>query len=150
MKRSVTQRLAMASAAHPWRTLALWGVILLLAIASNGLLLGSALTPMGGITTEPESIKGENLLKERFGDRDAVIASVRQRHADHVAKLADYEASRARFYPDASAVPDEQLGAWLVLRGGIRAEQGGLEWCEEILQALDPQALVPQALGEPR
>jgi uncharacterized membrane protein YdfJ with MMPL/SSD domain len=72
MRRSVTQGLATASAAHPWRTLALWGVILLLAIASNGLLLGSALTPMGGITTEPESIKGENLLKERFGDRDAV------------------------------------------------------------------------------
>ena len=72
MKQSATQRLAMACAARAWRTLALWGFVLLLAIASNGLLLGSALTPMGGITTQPESVKGENLLKERFGSRDAV------------------------------------------------------------------------------
>lgn len=94
--------------------------------------------------TGPEVLRSDLAVKLRalpFGDRDAVIASVRQRHADHVAKLADYEASRARFYPDPSAVPDEQLGAWLVLRGGIRAEQGGLEWCEEILQTLDPQTL---------
>jgi hypothetical protein len=61
---------------------------------------------------------------------------VRQRRADHEATLAGYRASAERFYPDPSAVPDEQLGAWLVLRGGIRAEEGGIAWCEEILQAL--------------
>lgn len=102
--------------------------------------------------TGPEVLRSDLAVKLRalpFGDRDAVIASVRQRLADHAAKLADYEASSARFYPDPSAIPDEQLGAWLVLRGGIRAEQGGIEWCEEILQALDPPGPA-QALGERR
>ncbi|RYJ04551.1 MAG: PadR family transcriptional regulator [Actinomycetales bacterium] len=97
--------------------------------------------------TSPEVLRSDLAVKLRalpFGDRDAVIASVRQRLADHEAKLTDYEASGARFYPDPANVPHEQLGAWLVLRGGIRAEQGGIEWCQEILQTLDPQ------LGERR
>ena len=114
----------------------------------------SAANASGGTTTPtgPEVLRSDLAVKLRalpFGDRDAVVASVRQRLADHAAKLADYEASSARFYPAPSAIPDEQLGAWLVLRGGIRAERGGIEWCEEILEALDPQTPT-QTLGERR
>jgi RND superfamily putative drug exporter len=46
--------------------------VLLLAIAANAHFLGSALTPEGRITTETDSIKGLNLLDDRFPDRDAV------------------------------------------------------------------------------
>ncbi len=72
MRLSATQRMAMACAGHPWRTLGAWGVVLLLAVAANALFLGSALTPEGKITTKPDSIKGMDLLDERFPDRDAV------------------------------------------------------------------------------
>ncbi|HJR89142.1 MAG TPA: PadR family transcriptional regulator [Aeromicrobium sp.] len=72
-----------------------------------------------------------------LADRTSFIQEVRARRAAHVQLLADYEASEAKFFPDPSAIADEQLGAWLALRGGIRVERGGIEWCDEILQALD-------------
>ncbi|MFT4188318.1 MAG: PadR family transcriptional regulator [Aeromicrobium sp.] len=89
--------------------------------------------------TGPEVLRSDFAVKLRalpFGDRDALVASVRKRRDEHAATLADYEASVERFYPDPSAIAPEHLGAYLVLRGGLRTEQGGLEWCEEILQAL--------------
>ncbi len=101
------------------------------------------LTAFTTTPTAPEVLRSDLAVKLRalpFGDHAAIIASVRQRRADHAAKLADYEASAERFYPDPSAVPADQLGAWLVLSGGMRAERGGLEWCDEILQALEGQA----------
>ncbi len=89
--------------------------------------------------TGPEVLRSDLAVKLRalpFGDREAIVASVRQRRSDHLAKLADYGASAAKFYPDPDAVAPEQIGAWLVLRGGVRAERMGVEWCEEILQSL--------------
>src|SRR5215510_8473899 len=81
MELSATQRMAMACARRPWRTVAAWGVILLLAFASIALLLGSALTPEGRITSKPDSIKGQDLLDNRFSDRDEVT--------DYVVVVAD-------------------------------------------------------------
>ena len=72
MKHSGTQQIAAMCARRPGLTIGAWCIALLLAFAANGLLMGSALTPMGGITTEPDSIRGENLLSERFPDRNAV------------------------------------------------------------------------------
>jgi RND superfamily putative drug exporter len=71
MRPSFTQRMAVACARHPWRTLGVWGVVLLVAITMNAALLGSALSPEGGITSEPDSVKGLDLVDERFPDRDA-------------------------------------------------------------------------------
>jgi putative drug exporter of the RND superfamily len=76
MELSATQRLAMVCARRPWRTVGLWGIVLLLAIASNALLLGSALTPEGRVTNEPDSIKGLDLIDARFSDRAAVSEQV--------------------------------------------------------------------------
>jgi putative drug exporter of the RND superfamily len=76
MELSATQRLAMACARRPWRTIGVWGLVLLLGVASSALLLGSALTPEGEITTEPDSVKGLDLLDDRFPDRDAVSEQV--------------------------------------------------------------------------
>lgn len=72
MRPSITQRAAVACARHPWRTVAGWGVVLLVAIALNATFLGSALSPEGGVTTEPDSVKGLDLIDERFPERDAV------------------------------------------------------------------------------
>ncbi|VXC48577.1 PadR family transcriptional regulator [Aeromicrobium sp. 9AM] len=72
----------------------------------------------------------------RFGDRDAVLSDVTTRRAAHVAQLAYYEASAAKHYPDPSAIGEDELGAYLVLRGGLMQEQAAIAWCDEILQAL--------------
>jgi DNA-binding PadR family transcriptional regulator len=71
----------------------------------------------------------------RFGDRDAVLSDVRARREAHVAQLAYYQASAAKHYPDPSAVDDDEIGAYLVLRAGIMQEETGMAWCDEILQA---------------
>ena len=72
MQSSAVQRLSVLCARHPWRTLAAWFVVLCLAVAASAALLGSALTVEGGIQSEPESLKGQNLLDDRFPARDEV------------------------------------------------------------------------------
>jgi len=89
--------------------------------------------------TPPERLRSSFAVKLRalpFGDRDAIVDDVRRIRAEHVEKLTYYESSAAKFYPDPSALDDDQVGGWLVLRGGIRTEQGAIDWCDEILQTL--------------
>lgn len=90
------------------------------------------------VPTPIESLRSEFAVKLRgirFGDRDAVLQDVRTRRAAHCARLAFYEANAAKHYPDAAAVAEADIGAYVVLRGGILAEQAGIAWCDEILQA---------------
>lgn len=92
--------------------------------------------------TPPEALRSEFAVKLRalhLGDRDVLVAQVRQRRTQHSAQLAAYTDSATRFYPDPSALTDEQVGPYLVLRGGIRAESGAVEWCDEILSQLEPR-----------
>jgi DNA-binding PadR family transcriptional regulator len=90
--------------------------------------------------TPPEAVRIEFAVKLRalhLADRDAFRAEVVDRRTAHAQLLAAYEASERKYYPDPSALADDQLGGWLALRGGIRVERGGIEWCDEILQALE-------------
>jgi DNA-binding PadR family transcriptional regulator len=93
-------------------------------------------------TSEPtpvEHLRSEFAVKIRalpFGDADAVVADVRARRQAHVERLAYYEDSAVKHYPRPDDVADAELGGWLVLRGGILAEQTGIAWCDEILQRL--------------
>jgi DNA-binding PadR family transcriptional regulator len=90
------------------------------------------------VPTTREALRSDFAVKLRgFRNRDAIIADTRARRADHVARLAEYEASEKRFYPDPSALDGADLGSWLALRGGIHTEQRGIEWCDEILTALE-------------
>src|SRR5690606_7739791 len=91
-----------------------------------------------GVPTTREALRSDFAVKLRgFRNRDAIIADTRARRADHVARLAEYEASEQRFYPDPSALDGADLGSWLALRGGIHTEERGIEWCDEILTALE-------------
>src|SRR5687768_12682002 len=90
--------------------------------------------------TPPEALRSEFAVKLRalhLGDRDVLIDQVRERRTQHAAQLASYESSAVKFYPDPTALTDEQVGPYLVLRGGIRAEAGAIEWCDEILELLE-------------
>jgi DNA-binding PadR family transcriptional regulator len=89
--------------------------------------------------TPPEALRSEFAVKLRalhLGDRDVLVDQVMKRRAQHAAQLASYEQSAAKYYPDPTALADDEVGPYLVLRGGIRSESGGLEWCDEILDAL--------------
>lgn len=86
MQTSMTQRLAKACAQHAWRTVITWLAVMVLALASIALLLGSALTTEGNVTAKPDSVRGLDLLKDRFADRDAVTELVVVRSQDGTAQ----------------------------------------------------------------
>jgi putative drug exporter of the RND superfamily len=73
---STTQRISMACARHPWRTVGSWSVVLVLALAANAFLLMSALSIEGDPLTEPDSVKGLNLLEDAFPDRPDISEMV--------------------------------------------------------------------------
>jgi RND superfamily putative drug exporter len=60
-----TSGLALASARHPWRVISIWLVaIVLAAVSAAG--LGSVLTTEANFLSEPESVRGEQLLEDRL------------------------------------------------------------------------------------
>lgn len=90
--------------------------------------------------TSPEVLRSELAVKIRalpFGDPATIVEDVRRRREHHRATLAYYAESAERFYPDPDAIEDDQVGAWLVLRGGMLAERAGISWCDEILERLE-------------
>jgi DNA-binding PadR family transcriptional regulator len=87
-----------------------------------------------------EQFRSEFSVKLRalpFGDRAAIVQDVRARRRRHEERLAYYVDSAARFYPRPDDLEPDELGGWLVLRGGLLTERTSIEWCDEILQRLD-------------
>jgi DNA-binding PadR family transcriptional regulator len=71
-----------------------------------------------------------------FGDVAAVAAEI-ERHRDrHAQQLDVYLLIEKRDFPVPGGLTGPALHQYLVLRGGIRTEQGFVEWFEEVLQAL--------------
>jgi uncharacterized membrane protein YdfJ with MMPL/SSD domain len=62
----VTERLARASALHPWRTIGAWLVAIVLAVVAVGAFLGDNLTTEGEVTNDPESLRADDLIAEHF------------------------------------------------------------------------------------
>jgi uncharacterized membrane protein YdfJ with MMPL/SSD domain len=60
------QTLALASARHPWRTVAAWVAAVIVAIVAIGGLLGGALTTEGNPTNNPQSQRAEDVLDASF------------------------------------------------------------------------------------
>jgi RND superfamily putative drug exporter len=64
---SFTERLARASATHPWRTTGAWFALVALAVVSVGALLGSGLTSnMEFRGNKPDSLIGQKLVEDRL------------------------------------------------------------------------------------
>jgi putative drug exporter of the RND superfamily len=103
MQRSATQRLSMACARHPWRALGAWFVVLCLALASSAMFLGSALTTEGEILTEPESVKGFNLLEDRFPGWDDTSELVVVRAENGDVRSAGFQTEVASLRDDIAA-----------------------------------------------
>ena len=75
-----------------------------------------------------------------YGDRAAVLDTVRRQRADHATRLDHYERLCARDFPAPSTLTDQQLDIYLVLRGGIRLEQFWVDWLTEYLDAHESPA----------
>lgn len=77
-----------------------------------------------------------------YGDPTAVaalrtqIADLRRERAEQLDTYLGFEKSQ---FPDPSALSGSALHQYLVLRGGIRAEEGSVDWLDEVLGALGGQ-----------
>ncbi|HEX6329791.1 MAG TPA: MMPL family transporter [Actinomycetota bacterium] len=61
-----TETIAKASGRHPWRVVAAWFVILVTGGVLSATMLGDALTTDFNFTNEPESVRADELIEERF------------------------------------------------------------------------------------
>ncbi len=59
------ESLARASSRHPWRTVGIWAVILVLGFAASGVLLSSALTTDFDFTNNPEAKQAKEILDQQ-------------------------------------------------------------------------------------
>jgi uncharacterized membrane protein YdfJ with MMPL/SSD domain len=64
----MTERLARACAAHPWRTICIWLVAVVLGAVGAAAGLGN-LTTEGEVTNNPDSLKAKQLIEQRLPER---------------------------------------------------------------------------------
>jgi putative drug exporter of the RND superfamily len=64
------ESIARASSRHPWRTVGVWAVILVLGFGASGVLLSDALTTDFDFTNNPEAIQAKNLLEQEKLEQD--------------------------------------------------------------------------------
>lgn len=88
--------------------------------------------------TPTDAVRNTLAVKMRgasYGDRKSLLNDIRARLADHNARLALYNSLLARDYSDTSGLAGQELDQYLVLRGGILAEQFWIQWLTEYLEA---------------
>ncbi|MEC3978835.1 PadR family transcriptional regulator [Amycolatopsis sp. H20-H5] len=88
---------------------------------------------------DPSSSTQELAVKIRgasLGDTAAVAAEIARHRDTHVERLDVYRKIEKRDFPAPRGLDGRPLHQYLVLRGGIRVEEGQVEWFEEVLQAL--------------
>ena len=71
-----------------------------------------------------------------YGDIDAIRAQVSALRAERSARLDTYRALEKRQFPLPRSLSRTALYQYLVLRGGIRAEESAVEWLDEVAASL--------------
>jgi hypothetical protein len=71
-----------------------------------------------------------------YGDPDALRAQVAALRGERAQLLDTYLGFEKRQFPDPSALEGPAMHQYLVLRGGILAEEGSLRWLDEVLAAM--------------
>jgi DNA-binding PadR family transcriptional regulator len=71
-----------------------------------------------------------------YGDPDAVRAQVAALRGERAQLLDTYLGFEKRQFPDPSALEGPAMHQYLVLRGGLLAEEGSLRWLDEVLAAM--------------
>lgn len=86
----------------------------------------------------PEGLRSEFAVRLRgasYGDREAVLLQVKEHLVEHQARLDFYRQLEQRDYPEPKTLTGQQLDQYLVLRGGVLAEEFFLAWLNEYLEA---------------
>jgi RND superfamily putative drug exporter len=118
---STTQSLARVSAHHPWRVLAVWGLVLAASVVAIGSLLGSAFTSDASLTTSPDSVKAQKVIADSFSQGDRIDEAV----VIHSAKLtADTPQFKAFVADVRSSI--ERTGNVQTVRDPYAADQFGI------------------------
>ncbi|MFR9751657.1 PadR family transcriptional regulator [Nocardia sp. 004] len=97
--------------------------------------------------SDPETPRNELAVKIRaaaYGDITALRAEVARHRDQHAHRLELYSHIQHHDFPVPEQLTGTTLHQYLVLRAGIRAESGFIEWCDEVLQALHPHAPHPR------
>lgn len=71
-----------------------------------------------------------------YGDIAALCDQVTALSAERAELLDAYRGFEKRQFPDPSALSGSTLHQYLVLRGGIRAEESAVEWLDEVATSL--------------
>jgi len=74
-----------------------------------------------------------------YGDVTAVRAQAVALRAERTELLDTYQGFEKSQFPDPSALTGSAVHQYLVLRGGIRAEQGAVDWLDEVLLTMEGQ-----------
>jgi DNA-binding PadR family transcriptional regulator len=111
---------------------------------------------------EPEGIRDALMVKLRgaaFGDAASLIPELEHHRAAHANRLTCYRVIEARDFAgvrstspggQSPGVLDRQRAMqYMVLKSGIRFEQGWLEWCEEVLSLLHSFKQTPTRKAKP-
>ncbi|MEO6886639.1 MAG: PadR family transcriptional regulator [Jatrophihabitantaceae bacterium] len=92
---------------------------------------------------EPETTRSDLAVKIRgasHGELGGVLAEVERHRALRTERLDAYLANEKHEFPDPGRLRGERLHQWLVLRGGISLEGNLIDWYDEVLAALRPNA----------
>lgn len=79
---------------------------------------------------------GVKLRGASLGSPDVVLKEIERHRAEHATRLEVYRGIQRRDFPKPSALHGRDLHQYLVLRGGIRAEESFAAWCDEVIEAL--------------
>jgi DNA-binding PadR family transcriptional regulator len=71
-----------------------------------------------------------------YGDLAALRTQVAELRTERQDSLDAYRGLEKRQFPDPSALRGAALHQYVVLRGGIRAEENAIDWLDEVAQAL--------------
>jgi len=74
-----------------------------------------------------------------YGDVAALRTQIAALRAERAALLDTYRGLEKRQFPDPSTLRGAALHQYLVLRGGIRAEESAIDWLDEVAAALSRQ-----------
>ncbi|RPA58306.1 PadR family transcriptional regulator [Gordonia oryzae] len=99
----------------------------------------SALREWVATPTPIQTLRDDLGLKIRAADVPGLpdLITELERHRElHVARLHLFQSFEKDDYPAPDRLTGRKLHQYLVLRGGVRIEEGFIDWCDEVLTAL--------------
>jgi DNA-binding PadR family transcriptional regulator len=79
---------------------------------------------------------GVKLRGASLGEPGVVLKEIERHRAEHATRLEVYRGIQKRDFPKPETLRGRDLHQYLVLRGGVRAEESFVAWCDEVIDAL--------------